>query len=383
VWLALWVLYLSIVNVGQMFYGFGWESMLLEAGFFAAFLGPGGLAPSLVPVLALRWMLFRVELGAGLIKLRHDRCWRDLTCLYYHHETQPMPNPLSATFHALPRAVQRASVAFSHFVQVAAPFALFAPQPAAAIAGAFIISQQLVLIVSGNYAWLNWLTVILGLTAFSDGTLRFAAAQPALAPQPAAFEVALYVLAGVTALLSIQPTLNLFSKHQKMNYSWNPLHLVGAYGAFGSVTRRRYEIVVEGTEDDAISAATGWREYEFKGKPGDVRRRPRQWAPYHLRLDWLMWFLPLSVAVVGDRQASILGHERWFVRFVEKLLDADPATLALLRSDPFDGRRPRFVRASFYRYRFADRRTRRATGVWWERTYVDEYLRPQQRRRAN
>jgi hypothetical protein len=383
VWLALWVLYLSIVNVGQMFYGFGWESMLLEAGFFAAFLGPGGLAPSLVPVLALRWMLFRVELGAGLIKLRHDRCWRDLTCLYYHHETQPMPNPLSATFHALPRAVQRASVAFSHFVQVAAPFALFAPQPAAAIAGAFIISQQLVLIVSGNYAWLNWLTVILGLTAFSDGTLRFAAAQPALAPRPAAFEVALYVLAGVTALLSIQPTLNLFSKHQKMNYSWNPLHLVGAYGAFGSVTRRRYEIVVEGTEDDAISAATGWREYEFKGKPGDVRRRPRQWAPYHLRLDWLMWFLPLSVAVVGDRQASILGHERWFVRFVEKLLDADPATLALLRSDPFDGRRPRFVRASFYRYRFADRRTRRATGVWWERTYVDEYLRPQQRRRAN
>ena len=80
-WLTLWFLYLSIVNVGQTFYGFGWESMLLEAGFFAAFLGPSDLAPSLVPVLALRWMLFRVELGAGLIKLRHDRCWRNLTCL--------------------------------------------------------------------------------------------------------------------------------------------------------------------------------------------------------------------------------------------------------------------------------------------------------------
>jgi hypothetical protein len=95
IWLLLYGLYLSIVNVGQTFYGFGWESMLLEAGFFAAFLGPAGVAPSLVPVLALRWMLFRVELGAGLIKLRGDRCWRELSCLCYHHETQPLPNPLT------------------------------------------------------------------------------------------------------------------------------------------------------------------------------------------------------------------------------------------------------------------------------------------------
>jgi lipase maturation factor len=380
VWLLLWALYLSIVNVGQKFYGFGWESMLLEAGFFAAFLGPSGIEPSLIPVLALRWMLFRVELGAGLIKLRHDRCWRDLTCLYYHHETQPMPNPLSAYFHSLPRWSHRASVAFSHFVQIAVPFALFAPQPFTSIAGCLIILHQLVLIVSGNYAWLNWLTVILAFTCFSDATLPFADGPPALAPRSAGFDAVLYALAGATALLSIQPTLNLFSKDQKMNYSWNPLHLVGAYGAFGSVTRRRYEVVVEGTEDEAISQATAWREYEFKGKPGDVRRRPRQWAPYHLRLDWLMWFLPFSVAVVADRQASILGHERWFERFIEKLLHADPVTLALLHRDPFDGRRPRFVRASFYRYRFADRRQRRATGAWWERSYVDVYLRPQRLR---
>jgi hypothetical protein len=377
VWLLLWVLYLSIVNVGQTFYGFGWESMLLEAGFFAAFLGPSWLSPSLIPVLALRWMLFRVELGAGLIKLRHDPCWRNLTCLYYHHETQPMPNPLSAHFHQLPRWIHRASVAFSHFVQIAVPFGLFAPQPIAAVAGGFIIVHQLALIVSGNYSWLNWLTVILGFTAFSDSTLRaLASGPPSLAPRSPAFDVALYVLAIATALLSIQPTLNFFSKHQKMNYSFNPLHLVGCYGAFGSVTRRRYEIAVEGTEAEEISETTEWREYEFKGKPGDVRRRPRQWAPYHLRLDWLMWFLPLSVGVIDDRRLSILGHERWFVRFVEKLLEADPAVLALLRSDPFQGRRPRFVRASFYRYRFADRRRRRASGVWWERTYVGEYLAP-------
>jgi len=233
--------------------------------------------------------------------------------------------------------------------------------------------------VSGNYAWLNWLTVILAFTAFSDATLGWLGLPPPaeLAPRSGAFDVALYALAGATALLSIQPTLNLFSKHQRMNYSWNPLHLVGSYGAFGSVTRRRYEIVVEGTDARAVSDTTAWREYEFKGKPGDVRRRPRQWAPYHLRLDWLMWFLPLSVGVIEDRrQLSILGYERWFVRFVEKLLEADPTTLALLRSDPFRGERPRFVRASFYRYRFAGRREREARGIWWDRTYIGEYLRP-------
>src|SRR5215469_18080312 len=81
VWLVLWFLYLSIVNVGQNFYGFGWESMLLEAGFFTAFMGPARTEAPLIPVLILRWMLFRTELGAGLIKLRHDRCWRELTCL--------------------------------------------------------------------------------------------------------------------------------------------------------------------------------------------------------------------------------------------------------------------------------------------------------------
>ena len=115
-WLLLWVLYLSIVNVGQTFYAFGWESMLLEAGFFAAFLGSAGSAPSLIPVSILRWMLFRTELGAGLIKLRHDRCWRELTCLFYHYQTQPLPNPLSWYFHRLPQVMHRLAVLFSHFV---------------------------------------------------------------------------------------------------------------------------------------------------------------------------------------------------------------------------------------------------------------------------
>ena len=371
-WLVLWFLYLSVVNVGQTFYAFGWESMLLEAGFFTAFLGSAQLAAPLIPILILRWMLFRTELGAGLIKLRHDQCWRDLTCLYYHYETQPLPNPLSWYFHRIPKLLQRASVLFSHIVQVGLPFLLFLPQPLAAIAGGFAILQQALLIISGNYAWLNWLTLVLGFAAFSDATLGAHAA--GLSPLPIAYTALLYVLAAATLALSIEPARNLFSRRQAMNRSYNPWHIVNAYGAFGSVTRVRYEIVIEGTSDPVLTPATLWREYEFKAKPGDPRRRPPQIAPYHLRLDWLMWFLPFSVQVDGTGDLRIPGYELWFLHLVAKLLQNDAPTLKLLRRHPFPEAPPRFLRARFYRYRFATPAERRATGHWWHRDLAGDYL---------
>ena len=376
-WLVLWVLYLSIVNVGQQFFGFGWESMLLEAGFFTAFLGPTHMAPSVLPVLLLRWMLFRTELGAGLIKLRHDSCWRDLTCLYYHYETQPLPNPLSRRFHALPKGFQRFSVLFSHFVQVVVPFALFAPQPIASIAAALMMLQQLILIVSGNYSWLNWLTAILGFAGFSDGVLRHAvpAATPVLLARPMAFEIVLYVLAAATVALSVQPVANLFSPMQKMNYSYNPLHLVNTYGAFGSVGRERLEIVLEDTEERVITPATQWKEYRFKAKPGDPMRRPPQVAPYHLRLDWLIWFLPFGVSITA-RGVRVRGYDLWFLRFVRRLLRNDRSMLALMGPNPFAGAAPAFVRAQIYRYRFADKAAAAASGAWWSRQRIGTYLPP-------
>ena len=377
VWLSLYVLYLSIVNVGQTFYAFGWESMLLEAGFFGAFLGPAGLEVSLVPVLALRWMLFRVELGAGLIKLRHDPCWRNLTCLYFHYETQPIPNPLSRSFHHLPRFFQRLSVLFSHLVQVVVPFGLFAPQPVASLAGLLIIVHQLLLIASGNYAWLNWLTIVLGFSAFSDGTLASVvpALHPATSARPFVFELLLVALAIATLLLSIKPLLNLISRRQSMNENYNSLHLVGSYGAFGSVGRERYEIVIEGTADSAPSELSSFREYEFRAKPGDPRRRPGQWAPYHLRLDWLMWFLPLRMRF--KRQGVMpLRHEVWFVRLADKLLEGDRDVLSLLRKNPFPDCPPKYVRASLYRYEFTTRGERVQSGLVWKRTRIGEYLPP-------
>jgi hypothetical protein len=377
VWLALYALYLSIVNVGQTFYAFGWESMLLEAGFFGAFLGPTKLQPSLVPLLALRWLLFRVELGAGLIKLRHDRCWRDLTCLYFHYETQPLPNPLSRTFHRFPRFVQRSSVLVSHFVQLVCPFGLLAPQPVASLAGIAIVVHQLLLIISGNYAWLNWLTVVLGLSAFSDGTLAALLPLPAVtvSVRPFAFELILDALAFSTLLFSIKPTLNLLSKAQAMNATYNSLHLLGSYGAFGSVTRERHEVIVEGSRDAELRDTSDFREYEFKGKPGAPRRHPRQWAPYHLRLDWQMWFLPLRIRT--KRAGFVpLHHEAWVLRLVEKLLEGDRATLSLFHENPFPDAPPRYVRASLYRYEFASREERRRSGLVWKRTRIGEYIPP-------
>jgi hypothetical protein len=377
VWWLLWGLYLSIVNVGQTFYAFGWESMLLEAAFFAAFLGPRHLEPSPVPILILRWMLFRVELGAGLIKLRHDPCWWDLTCLFYHYETQPLPNPLSWYFHRMPKLFHKLGVLFSHVVQVLAPFGLFAPQPVASIAAGLIIFHQLWLIISGNYSWLNWLTVILGIVGLSDTVLAplLPIAAPELMPRPVIYDRLLYVLAGATLVLSIQPTLNLFSRHQLMNFSYNPLHLVNTYGAFGSITKERYEIVLEGTDAAVIAPQTTWKAYEFRAKPGDPMRRPPQVAPYHLRLDWLMWFLPFSVMVTGSG-ALVPGYEVWFMRFVQKLLQDDDGALGLIKHNPFRGKRPAFIRALYYEYHFTTSQEKRETGAWWTRRLIDEYLPP-------
>ena len=365
VWFALWVLYQSIVNVGQIFYGFGWETLLLEAGFLAIFLGAGPTIPAWPLILLFRWLVFRVEFGAGLIKWRGDKCWRDLTCLYYHHETQPMPNPLSWFFHHLPKPLHRVEVIGNFFAQLVVPVFLFAPQPVASGAGAIIVLTQLWLFVSGNFSWLNALTMTLAFSAFDDRTLGlvFHVPVPHLATLPLWWQGLVVVVTVLVLVLSYRPVRNLISPRQLMNFSFDPFHLVNTYGAFGSVTKERYEIVVEGNADSG-GGGKGWLEYEFKGKPGDPREVPRQFAPYHLRLDWLMWFAAME---------SPYRHQ-WFIAFAVKLLEGDRGTLKLLRHNPFEKRPPALIRASLYRYRFSTWSQLRREGEWWVRSYVSEYL---------
>ncbi len=368
VWAALWALYLSFVNVGQVFYGFVWETLLLEAGFLAIFMGNARTAPPLLVILLLRWLLFRLEVGAGLIKLRHDRAWRDLTALNYHHETQPLPNPLSWHFHGLPQPLHKIEVAASHASQLVLPFALFLPQPFAGLAGGAIIATQGWLILSGNYAWLNFLTIALAVPSVDDAVLGWLlpVEVPALQAPPGWFQVTVIVLAAAMAILSYWPVRNMASSGQVMNLSYNALRLGNTYGLFGSITRQRLEVVIEGTDDAEPGPETIWREYAFKAKPGDPHRRPRQMAPYHLRLDWLMWFIPLS------------GYhaQGWFLALLVKLLQNDAATLRLLSANPFPDGGPTFVRARVYRYRYSTREERARTGAWWVRQGVGDYVPP-------
>ncbi len=365
-WALLWALYMSFVNVGQTFYAFGWESILLEGGFYAIFLGSSNVEVSRVAIWLERWLLFRIMFGAGLIKLRGDECWRDLTCLNYHYETQPMPNPLSWYFHWGPQWTKTGGVLVNHFSELIVPFAYFLPQPIATIAGLITILFQLSIFVSGNLSWLNFLTMVLAIPTI-DGAwiaraLPFSA--PPMHPLPVAFRIVTYALAALVAYLSIKPIQNMISPHQIMNTVYNRWHLVGTYGAFGSITRPRYEVVVQGTDEAVLTASTKWREYEFKGKPGATNYRPPQIAPYHLRLDWLMWFASFSEYY----------QQPWFVNFVAKLLENDKPVLSLVRSNPFPNAPPRYVRALLYEYHFTTPAERAQTHEWWKRELVRLYF---------
>jgi len=249
------------------------------------------------------------------------------------------------------------------------PFGLFAPQPVAGIAGAIVVVTQVWLVASGNFAWLNWLTILLGCSAIDATSLARLLPiprQPALTEAPRWFAALVIIFAVLTLMLSYWPVRNMISRRQRMNMSFNPFHLINTYGAFGSIGRTRREVVIEGTGEPAITGGTVWKEYDFKGKPGAVRRLPRQWAPYHLRLDWLMWFAAISPQYAYS----------WLQPFMLRLLQNDAATLRLLRDNPFPDDPPRYVRAQLYRYRFTTIAELRRDHAWWHRTLEAPYLRP-------
>lgn len=367
-------LQISIVNVGQTFYGFGWEIQLVETGFLCIFLVPladGRLfprrPPPIVVIWLLRWLSVRIMWGAGLIKLRGDPCWRNLTCLDYHFETQPIPNP----FHALPHWLHAAGVAFNHFVELVAPLFVFGTRRMRLFAGASMLALQVILILSGNLSFLNWLTIVPIFACFDDGVWRRLLPRAIVARAGAAAEVAqpsraqglaTLTLGAAIALLSVPPMLNMLSGQQVMNTSFTRLPLVNTYGAFGSVGRERNQLVFEGTEDEVLTGATVWRPYAFKCQPVAPARRPCWMSPYHYRLDWLLWF-----AAMGSPR-----DHTWTLRLIWNLLGADRATLSLLGDDPFHGRRPRHVRVDLYRYKLAPL----GASTWWQRERLGPWLPP-------
>jgi hypothetical protein len=376
--LVLWAIYLSITHVGQLFYGYGWENQLTETGFLAVFLVPlldprpfPRRPPPMVVLWLFRWLTFRIMLGAGLIKLRGDPCWRNLTCLDYHFLSQPIPNPLSVYFHHAPPWVHRVGVAFNHLVEVVSPFFVFWPRLARHIAGALMLVFQITLILSGNLSFLNYLTIVPILACFDDQFLsrvlparfcRLITGHPREEHPALSQRIAAGILAGVVGILSIAPAANLLSPEQVMNTAHDPFELVNSYGAFGSVGKVRHEIILEGTRDTEPGPQSVWRPYEFKCKPGDPDRRPCLLSPYHLRVDWQIWFAAMEPP----------EENPWAIHLIWKLLHNDEGALSLLAGNPFPEGPPTFIRAQLYDYQFAPPGGREV----WRRKLIGSWLPP-------
>uniref|UniRef100_A0A7S1DWK6 Lipase maturation factor n=2 Tax=Hemiselmis andersenii TaxID=464988 RepID=A0A7S1DWK6_HEMAN len=320
-------------------------------------------------------------LGAGLIKLRGDSCWRDLTAMCYHYETQPVPNPLSWRLHHTPLWVHKFETMANHVIELALPFLLILPWHAArTLGGVAQVLFQCTIIASGNLSFLNWLTILPALLCFDDLFLSrfFPSSLPSIealnqrawewTPLLCGREVVNVALLALIIRLSVPVVKNILSPNQMMNTSFDPLKLVNTYGAFGSITRHRDEVILQGTNGDRWDRDAVWKEYEFKVKPGSISRRPAVITPYHYRLDWLMWFLPFSDS----------RRHPWLYHLVAKLLRNDALATSMIAKNPFEGGEPpRFIRCELYRYEYTKPGSEEAKrGDWWTRKRVGSYMQP-------
>jgi hypothetical protein len=381
----LWLAYLSLVNVGQSFLSFQWDALLLEATFFAIFLAPRSLLPRwhLVepPPLArwlLRWLTFRLMLMSGAVKLTSgDPSWRDLTALTFHFETQPLPNPVAFWIHHLPAQVHVALCAGMFAIELVAPFFLFAHRRARHAAALLLAALQILIFLTGNYAFFNLLTLALCLLNLDDAfwrtTLFRRQTRPktlAAPPPPASRPIRLIstVLASlVVAFTAVQGIPSLYRSWQPP--AWisavgshiSPFNTLNNYGLFAVMTTSRPELIIEGSND-----GREWSAYELPYKPGDLSRPPPIVAPHQPRFDWQLWF-------------AALGHpsqNRWLTSVCEHLLRGTPDVLRLFSYNPFAEKPPRYVRVVRYDYHFTSIEERSRTGTWWRRTPLDYYIAP-------
>jgi predicted DCC family thiol-disulfide oxidoreductase YuxK len=359
----LYALYLSLFYAGQEFMGFQWDLLLLEAGFLALLLSmatkPG--------IWLLRWLLFRFMFLSGAVKLLSgDPTWANLSALSYYFQTEPLPTPLAWYVHHLPHAVLTAATVATLFIELILPFLIFFPRRLRFVAAFGIVLLQVVILLTGNYAFFNLLTMALCLLLFDDAALRRVLPvrvtrfvqyyvrdiQPRKIVSSAVGAFGLLIV--FTGLVQLNAVVN--SRISPFG-AWilgeiAPLRIVNTYGLFAVMTTTLPEIIVEGSDD-----GVQWREYGFKYKPGDVMRRPRWNAPHQPRLDWQMWFAALGTA----------SENPWFSRFLQRLLENSPEVTALLGSNPFPRKPPRSVRALLYDYRYSTPEEKKATGAWWVR----------------
>ena len=368
--LVCYLLYLSLLNAGNVFMYYQWDTFLLEAGFLTLLLQfatrPG--------IWLLRWLLFRFMFMSGVVKLASgDPNWWNLSALHYHFLTQPLPTPLGWYAAHLPEGVLTFCTGAMFVVELFLPFLIFCPRRLRFAAGFGILLLESVIGVTGNYNWFNLQTMLLCLTLFDDAALRGILPQrltgwltPRLAERSPGKRgrIAVAVLVSLILLCSLVQMEQRFGSEppliaQDIDDALEPLHIVSGYGLFAVMTTKRNEIVIQGSAD-----GTHWRDYEFKYKPGEVTRAPPWNIPHQPRLDWQMWFAALDSP---DRLP-------WFWRFLQKLLENDPAVTSLLRINPFAHQAPpQFIRAQFWDYAYSSR-AEKAKGIWWDRRLLGLYF---------
>lgn len=371
---ALWALYLSFVSVGQSFYAYSWDLLLLEAGFLAIFMSPGlswrpRFAPP-APVLWLgRWLFFRVLFGAGMAKLRSDPCWAGLTCLPDYFETEPAPTVFAYYLHALPLPLHRVATFVVLFSELIVPFGVFGPRRVRRVTGVITIVVRILSMLVANSGLWSLLVIVLAAVCFDDeafARLPLRVVQKATAgesEEPGRRRVlAVRAICAVLLGLSVAQLRALWSPTLGANPSLESLHLVNSYGSIEPVERERDEVVFEGTWDDVALGDAHWSEYELPCKPGDPARAPCFPSLHPRRLDLRLW-----QASLGD-----FRREAWVIRLVDDLLRESPAVTALFARDPFAGRPPLFVRAQRYRYRFATK----GETPYWRREPLGDFVRP-------
>jgi lipase maturation factor 1 len=353
----LYILHLSTITAGQDFLGFGWESLLLEIT-VQGFLLSLTVVPNLLVWISINFLLFRFHLQAGTIKLlTGDKTWRNLTALSYHYLTQPLPNTIAWYMHKLPLWFQKFSTAVCLSIEIVVPFGIFLGEEVRLWVFGALFGLQLLIWGTGNFSYLNYITAILCTILLGNSTLSSFFSTPPVTPSPLWLDALLTLFGGGLLILQIMQLwtqLHYNERIQTVLRKIYPLHLVTRHAIFASMTTKRYEVILEGSND-----GKEWREYTFKYKPSNVAWRPRRVAPYQPRIDWQMWFLPLYG----------INHV-WYQQLLYHLLKGTPEVAALLGKNPFPNKPPRYIRAHLYDYVYTTFKEKKETGCWWKREFV-------------
>lgn len=400
--LALWFSYLSLMSTGSEFMGYQWDALLTEAGFIAALLAPWRLVagrrffpappPSAWQMLLPQALLFKLMFLSGWLKWNaQDSSWRDLTALQYHFETQPLPTWLAWWAHQAPVWCLKSSCALTLIIEGIVPIlipivlvckacdnSLRASRWATRFIVGSFIGLMISILLTGNYTFFDWLTILLSLAILDDRcwprgirrSLRVEPSEPVAKRSPwiVAPQITLVVallLLNAEIFLSRMAGLPFAAEVAKFLQPVMALNTVNSYGLFVDMTKQRHELIVEVSDDGLY-----WQPLEFKWKPGNIKHAPGFVAPHQPRLDWQMWFASLSV------ERGYLPA--WFGRFLEKVLAGQEDVMDLLEPSPVPPDKIRGIRCRFFLYHFTDPKTRRETGAWWERedpqTVVPPYL---------